>query len=267
MTAWILVSCDRTERCARRIAIAAAMAEGFGARLIGTGARIVDVPIYPGLVPTSLVASERQALDQIDEVHRVFEAASAAAPGTGWRQALAAPSRFVTAQSRSADLVVVGRTSTEDDIDIMMSADPGEVILGAGRPVLMVPPGVETLTVKTVVIAWKDSREARRAVSDALPLLRRADEIHVVEIASKAAAPAAGRDVADWLAGHGLRAEPHAYRAEGPAGAAFLDRASLLGADLVVAGGYGLTRLREYVVGGFTRDLLQHSDLCCLFSN
>jgi nucleotide-binding universal stress UspA family protein len=78
----------------------------------------------------------------------------------------------------------------------------------------------------------------------------------------------AGRDVVDWLARHGIAAEPHAYvGTDKGAGMDFLDRASRFDADLVVAGGYGHSRLREYVLGGFTRDLLHSSDVCCLMSN
>ncbi|MEI9924279.1 MAG: universal stress protein [Bradyrhizobium sp.] len=115
------------------------------------------------------------------------------------------------------------------------------------------------MKLERVVIGWKDTRETRRAVFDALPLLKRAAHVAVVEICAEediAAARTRVEDVVGWLKWHGIAAESHPSRSTG-------DDASLLhaiaqeqGANMVVAGAYGHSRVREWVLGGMTRDLL-----------
>ena len=136
----------------------------------------------------------------------------------------------------------------------------------------MVPPGVAALEGRRVLVAWKDTREARRAVADALPLLSRAEEVLVVEAAPEAEergqALRRADDVAALLAGHGATARGEALE---PGGGAVADDLLLAagrhGADLVVAGGYGHARLREWAFGGVTRDLLARCPVCCLLSH
>jgi nucleotide-binding universal stress UspA family protein len=150
--------------------------------------------------------------------------------------------------------------------------DPGDALMRAGRPILVVPPGVAALEGRRVLVAWKDTREARRAVADALPLLSRAEEVLVVEAApeveERGQALRRADDVAALLAGHGATARGEALEPGGGAVADDLLRAAgRHGADLVVAGGYGHARLREWAFGGVTRDLLTRCPVCCLLSH
>jgi nucleotide-binding universal stress UspA family protein len=181
------------------------------------------------------------------------------------------PAEVLARESRAADLVIVGRDLERLRLGVYQSADPGDVLMRAGRPLLVVPPGLSRLEGKHIVVAWKDSREARRAVWDALPLLTRAEMVHVVEVTEEedldlGATRAA--DVVDYLSRHEVnaRAEVRTKRERSVADELVLV-AETLGADLIVAGGYGHARVREWAFGGVTSDLLNHSPKCCLLSH
>jgi hypothetical protein len=89
-----------------------------------------------------------------------------------WRSGIDSPTEFVAVEARAADLLIVRRDRIAGDSS--RSLDPGAVVLKAGRPVLVVPPDIQSLAAELIAIGWKDNREARRAVRDALPLLREA---------------------------------------------------------------------------------------------
>jgi nucleotide-binding universal stress UspA family protein len=179
------------------------------------------------------------------------------------------PAECLARESRAADLIILGRDATE--FGRFRSVDPGDVLMRAGRPILTVPSGTTALDAKHVLIAWKDTREARRAVHDALPLMKEAESVCVVEIAGETdadAATARAADVAGFLARHGIpaKAERHLLERSGIADTLIL-LAEQHSADLIVSGGYGHARLREWVFGGVTADLLSRSPKCCLFSH
>ena len=133
------------------------------------------------------------------------------------------------------------------------------------------PPQAEWLKLNSVVVAWKDTREARRAINDALPLLHKAREVVVVELleagADQAAAKARVDDVAHWLVRRGISASSIATKAL----IGVTDRLAILaqdeGAGIIVAGAYGHTRFQEWVLGGVTRDLLMQQKCCALLSH
>ena len=137
--------------------------------------------------------------------------------------------------------------------------DLADLVLRAGRPVLVVGAAVDKLDLRSVVVGWKDTREARRALEDALPLLKLADRVTVVEITSGEDVPKARpriEDVAVWLAKHGVAASARVVASLGDDTAQLSSIAAELDAGLVVGGAYGHTRLREWVLGGVTRNLL-----------
>jgi nucleotide-binding universal stress UspA family protein len=146
-----------------------------------------------------------------------------------------------------------------------MSVDGGDLVMDAGRPVLFVPPSVNHLSAKRVVVAWKDTREARRAVWDSMPFLKRAAEVSVVAIDSE---DAGARDVAAYLGCHGVLATVLTRpETEIAAAVKIIHIAQQEGADLIVCGAYGHSRAREWAFGGVTRDLLDGSPLCCLMAH
>ena len=177
------------------------------------------------------------------------------------------PAKALARESRAADLLVVGRRPENASSLPSRQADPGDVLMRAGRPVLVVPPGLSTLHAAHVVVAWKDSREARRTIADALPLLKRATSVLVLEICETTNdqddSNGAVADVADYLSRHGVSAsaETRPLR-EGSVSAELLLAAEQRGAELIVAGAYGHPRFQEWVFGGLTRALLAHFPKC-----
>lgn len=186
-----------------------------------------------------------------------------------WRSALEVPARYVAREARAADLVVVGGDGNAMS-DPFAIAGPSDLVLQAGRPLLVVPSNVKWLDLRSALVAWKDCPEARRAVADALPLLAKVQEVTVAGIAEEEGSQAAVRrqaeDVVGWLRRHGIVA--HAQVPERCGNAVVqLDRiAAATGAGVVVAGAYGRSRFREWVLGGVTQHLVGQTARCVLLS-
>jgi nucleotide-binding universal stress UspA family protein len=127
------------------------------------------------------------------------------------------------------------------------------------------------LAARHIVVGWKDTREARRAIWDALPFLKRAEAVHVTEVASGSELNEAARRAADIVAHlerHQVRASAEVRtRREASAADELILVAQQHAADLIVVGGYGHARAREWIFGGVTRGLLTRSPMCCLFSH
>jgi nucleotide-binding universal stress UspA family protein len=269
----ILVHLDGDPRSAARLGIAAGLARRFDAHL--TGVYVVDIPsvefFYGAAMPLGGGGAE-QVIDQIRA-----DAVAAAEPveasfrellrreglDGGWRLVEGSLPATVALHARYADLTVLGQ------------ADPGQrfgrldheaaavaTVMGSGRPILAVPfAGDFPVVGQRVLVAWNASREAARAVNDALPLLREASAVTVLAVNPRRGigghgdVPAA--DIALHLARHGVKAEAaHTVATDIPDGEALLSYAADIGADLIVAGAYGHSRARELVFGGVTRTLL-----------
>ncbi len=155
--------------------------------------------------------------------------------------------------------------------NLMHGPDVANLVMQAGRPVLVVPSDAATFSADRVLVAWKDTREARRAVSDALPLLTKAKEVHVVAIpepeGNDAATLAGADDVVNWLARHGVQAAAIARPDFGGVGKSIERVADEIGADIIVAGAFGHSRFMEWLLGGVTRHLLRSAKACVLFSH
>lgn len=253
---------------------AATLSDDLGAMTIGLGAEAVPplavsgLGAYAGLDGEWLVLVSDQIRLNLEGSRLVFEAAIGARTRQ-WRTQWLEPTPALAQTARSADLIIVrhgghGRPNTYSDVDV------GQLVVSAGRPVLMCPPGRDYLAKGPVLVAWKDSRESRRAVFDAVPLLRRSQDVLVVEASPDADTSLAAtrvEDVAEALKRHGVRARSEVLEQSGRASEAIMTRAAQLGADLIVAGGYGRTRLGEWAFGGVTRDLLQQERFFVLFSH
>jgi nucleotide-binding universal stress UspA family protein len=187
-----------------------------------------------------------------------------------WRSEIASPAAYLSLQARAADLIILGRNLDGLVPDSFQGhVDPGDLVMQVGRPVLVIPPQVGKINLKCAMIAWKDTREARRAVSDALPLLRKVQEVVVVEVieeeSDRSAAHGRLDDVVSWLAGHGIPSVARVF--DFPGNKDPMAKLYQYGADFIVAGGYGHAQAREWVFGGFTRDLLKRSPQCVFLSH
>jgi nucleotide-binding universal stress UspA family protein len=271
-----MVYVDDAESANARIELACDLADLFDAGLIGITGGVPDMPVvdpYTGGAMLGEVWNEEQKI-AADEVSRAEGRFRSVAGGRrshmAWRGAVDYPAELVAVEARAADLIVLGRDSLRPPPH--HAADPGDVIMAAGRPVLVVPgkpPQKQMLD--HVVVAWKDSREARRAVADALPLLTKAAKVTVLGIAESGDDTATDRsveDVANFLRLHGANAAALAVPPGAQSAAEqILTYAEANGVGLIVLGGYGHARAREWIFGGVTQTLLRKSPICCLFSH
>ncbi|MFD1332802.1 universal stress protein [Methylopila musalis] len=267
----VLVHMDLGPYAPSRAKLALALSDRFGARLTGAAAQAMLTPVYGDMTPnvTVFAADEerRRVEEDIAAAKRAFDQATGGRNDVRWTSDMADPDRHIVKQARSADLIVLGRRATYDVADPALGVSPGYVALEAGRPILVVPPEREELLARRVVVAWKDTREARRAVRDALPILKAADEVLVVA-AGESLRDEGAEDVADHLRLHKVDARPMLRAGETNSIAQeLLDVASDFGADLIVSGAYGHSRTREWFFGGATRDLLETSGVCLLMSH
>ena len=254
--------------------VTAELAERFGAGVIGVAVRQPMQMLYgDGYVSGDVYQQDR------DEIVKELKAAEAEFRGAlegrvafvEWRSAqlYAYLAGYLADEARCADLVLTGLASG-DFLDASRNVNTGELIMLAGRPVLIVPAAASTLKLDRVLVGWKDTREARRAVADALPLLKLATQVKVVEIAREEDLAAAGQHVADvvaWLKRHRIEAEGKALLSTGDDATALYASGQDQGADVVVAGAYGHSRLREWALGGVTRDLLLSANRCSFLSH
>ena len=272
----ILVHVDPDDAgSAARIQVATQIAIDCKATLIGVAAALSPVAVAILATGGAAVALGALAADP-NELEEKFAIAKAefvrwteATPvKTEWRTAVGFPSEMLAAMTARADLIVVGpaRRSSADNGYF----DYGELIMRVGRPVLLVPEGVTKLDLGTAVVAWRNTRESRRALTDALPFLATAgaiDLVHVRERSDTGDEAASLADAASLLEGHCICA---ATKTIGPethsAARSLVDFALRTGAGLVVAGAYGHTRVREWIFGGVTRELLDGCPVPCLLS-
>ncbi len=166
---------------------------------------------------------------------------------------------FIVAQACNADLIITGIAPT-DFYEGPNSVHAGEIVMQSGRPVLAVPVSGKPFKLDHMLIGWKDTREARRVIVDAIPLLKLAKEITVLQITAEddeAATIKRLNDVVVWLKSHGIVANPLVSIAEDADSIQFLSIAKKQQADIVITGAYGHSRFREWVLGGVTNELLQ----------
>lgn len=254
--------------------VAGALAERLDASVIGVAACQPMVMAYgEGYVSAELMAKDSREIRAEmaaaeTEFRTAFENRSISVE---WRSstAFASIADYVAAQSRCADLIITA-AATDTLFDAARAMNLGDLVMHAGRPVLLVPAATSTLRLDHVVVGWKETRETRRAVLDALPLLRRAAQVIVVEVVGDADlddARARLFDVVRWLDRHGVHARSFAAPADGNDIVQLNKIAQDHEADLIVAGAYGHSRLHEWALGGVTRDLLLRPNRCALVSH
>lgn len=261
----ILVSVDAGATAARTVMAARELAERFDAHVIGLHVR----PRFqaPAFTDSGF------GMEAFYEQHQVKVTADAAAAAATFKNAMGtrvsewrAIEGFIDDElalaARYADLVVVSQTDAEGTPSVSPTDLPEHVALTTERPVLVVPyTGTIKAPGKTVLLCWNASREASRAATAAMPFLEKADKVVVLTIDAKASASGhgaePGADVAEWLARHGAKVTVQRdTAADNDIGATILSRAADHGADLIVMGVYGHSRVREFVMGGVSRTLL-----------
>jgi nucleotide-binding universal stress UspA family protein len=268
----VMVYVDAEQQDEGQIAVAEAVANGFEAALLGVSAIAIDPPfVAEGVIieQTSAEDLERIRATLSDKEAWFRRIVRLPSEKVEWRWTIGLPTEFLVEQSRAADLVVVRRSQLKPNYSRHL--DAAGAMLRLGRPILSVPDGVTRFSGDRIVVGWKDARESRLAVRDALPFLTRASQVTVAEICTSSEQDAARdrvRDVTRYLQRHGVSCqhEVRVHTAEPDAG--YLVRlAADVGADLIVTGGYGHSRLGEWVFGGMTQSLLRHAPVCLLMSH
>lgn len=264
--ATLMVHCDLEPASDSRLKIAADLAERFDAQIIGIAARPEIIPFHfaEGYPAADIEGEDRISIERsLQAAEDRFRAAvEGHAKHIEWRSAVDEPLPFIARECRAADLVIVGKSS--------MLLDPGDLVMLAGRPLLAVPSGIGVLKAERILIAWKDTREARRAIFDGLPFLRLCQKTIVAEIDEEKDSELANRRVGDvvaWLDAHGVNAAGWSEPLREGAAAQLESIAAEEVTDLTIAGAYGHGKLREKIFGGVTQDFLRQTSRCHLVSH
>lgn len=270
----LMVHLDLESSNDARLKVAGDLAQRFDAKLIGIAACDSTPPGYAStFIPGDLIAADmahvRKQMAATEE--RFREAVGKRVAQIEWRQGTSMPTEFVAREARAADLVIAGAKRSGEIVDPLRMVDTSDLVMQAGRPVLVVPPEAEGLNANRILVGWKDTRESRRAVLDALPLLTRAEQVLVAAVLEDDDGPKAAErsveDVVHWLVRHGAVAVGDVAAAERDPAAKLAEIAETERMDLVVAGAYGHSRWREWVMGGVTRELVMRSNRCSLLSH
>lgn len=265
----LLVHLDASPRAGRRLEVARSIAQTHGAAVTALYAvtpALLVVPFAPEAGPSVANTLGRIDAERRDQARAAFDR-SPAVPGVhaAWAEVEDYPIvPAVVRQALYADLLVLGQYDPEDSESAGIPFDfPEQVMAGSGKPALVLPSaGVPAAVGQNVVIAWKATREAARAVGAAVPLLQRARRVHVVAWGKdEEQEPVTGArlDLDGYLKLRGV--EPVWHREGGgeptDVGDLLLSRAFDLEADLLVMGCYGHSRAREWVLGGTSRTVLR----------
>lgn len=276
MYSTLMVHCDLVADNTGLLQIAGELAARFNANAIGI---VATRPLVPGTTDTAVpqdvidrdVEEKSARIDAIEKAFRTALRSRRERLQFRSQIAIEAPLDYIVRQMRSADLLVTGINNRRGWLDPAQSPNTADIILQVGRPVLVLPDDIRMLAADTIVVGWKDTRATRRAVADAMPFLKLARRVVVVEAVAQdselADARYNTRQVCEWLEAHGVVCEPNAIIVNDERTAPLATLAEREGADLIVAGAYGHSRLREWVLGGVTRGLLQQTERCVLFSH
>lgn len=258
------------------LGVAGDIAERFGTEVMGVAAcEPLKIVYASGNVPGGIVEmSDAEIKLDVEEAERQFLSVLGQrhTRDLTWRASVTDwTSKFVLKQARCADLILMNRITSDDAFEQLRYVSTNDVVMEAGRPVIVLPPLVMNLVARHIVIGWRDTREARRALVDAMPFLKRAERVSVLEISQPDCLEEADTNVAEvanWLRHQDISAHGQAVPAAGKNITEQLRAiATQESADLIVTGAYGHSRFREWVFGGVTQDLLLNSAVPVLMSH
>jgi nucleotide-binding universal stress UspA family protein len=274
----ILVHIDDTPRAPLRLDVALRLAQAHAAKLVGMylvpSPDLTSFPlsmIPPEVIETRLQA-EKQARDAAETMFREATAHSAI-ESVEWRAPAGDARQAAIVHARYADLSILGQPARDEYDHAFSNQLANGLLMESGRPVLFVPfIGTHNAIATRVMIGWKDSREASRAVCDAMPFLETAQQVNAVLVRPKDEAQlfeiVAEKQLHAYLARHKIRAKvKHIVSADVNAGEMLLSEAADENADLIVIGGYSRSRFAELVWGGVTRTMLKSMTVPVLMSH
>jgi nucleotide-binding universal stress UspA family protein len=276
----LLVVLDSEAPARGRIELAAALAERFAAHLVGLyPVPTPEAPRHfgyydPALLDPFFEELRARAHEATNKTKETFEHVTGLRGiSAEWREFPEGPEGDPALHARYADLAILGQLDPDRGEADLVRPRPEQVTLASGRPILVVPYAGNFDNIgRRVLIGWNATREAARAVNDAMPLLAGAEIVTVLTIdpheGRSGHGELPGADISLHLARHGVKAEiERTVSADLPVGEVLLSRAADLGADLLVMGAYGHSRARELLLGGATRSLLRSMTLPVLMSH
>lgn len=282
----VLVHVDESARTAERIGMAAGIARIDGGHLIGVALTGLSRFLYQGATagdPDPNLALHLSFLrERASRALAGFDAQAAASGVLSFEQRIVddEAGAGVSLLARYADLVVIGQINSEQPSKSVMADFPAYVAVHCGRPVLIVPYAGAAPAVtppRHILLCWNASKEASRAVSAAIALLKRAGSVHIAvfdaQESSAAHGAEPGADIARYLLRHGVGStiavcrSDHRLGRPGDIGKALLAHAAGLGCDLLVMGAYGHSRFRETILGGVTRTVLREMTIPVLMAH
>lgn len=274
----ILVHVEDSEHTSQRTAIALELAKQFDSHLIGLAVTGISRYVFEG---SDFSISDPNIGLHLNELHKRAERAierfklDCGRLGANQFEANIANDEAnggLGLRARYCDLIVIGQSNPFEPSPSVMSDFPEFMVVNAGRPTLIIPhSGDYTDISRRVLIAWDGSREAARAVTDALPILKKANSVQLLILNpdndAESHGDEPGADIALYLARHAIKVEVCVRFSKHPIGEAILQISKELGATLLVMGAYGHSRFREMVMGGVTRHILENMNLPVLMSH
>jgi nucleotide-binding universal stress UspA family protein len=273
----IVVHVDSTVASDIRLKVALSLAARFEAQL--TGLHVIPDPEVPPYFKPSVVEKiagiyEEHAREAAKVASLHFNRATQdSGIAVIWRCVEGNIARLLAEHARFADLLILGQADTENPPNMRAFPLPHDVVMNAGTPVLAIPVQTAVREVgRRVLLAWDGSREATRAFRDAMPLLLAADQIFLIAIDPSHQGHVRIGALVPYMVEHLARHNIHVEVATVRSGAEntidlLLSHASQIGADLIVMGAFGHLRLKEFIIGGTTYDLLNRTTISVLMSH
>lgn len=276
----IVVHIDGSHQQQSRLRAAAQLATTHDAHLVGsamTGMSWLDFALLTGSMGAPMMpGSDFQGLRDAASLRLEAFMEDARRQGVAsleQRLVEDEPGFALLMQSRYADLIVLSRDSDPDPaLPVRVRGLPEHVTLHGARPVLVVHDGFQGQPIPgTAVVGWDGSMQAIRAIEGALPLLQSAESVKLALVnpdqLSELHGEEPGADMALYLARQGVQVDVIVERTRGTNGAALIDMVRSTGAGLLVAGAYGHSRYREWILGGVTRELLERTPVPLLLAH
>ncbi|HEY6927967.1 MAG TPA: universal stress protein [Steroidobacteraceae bacterium] len=277
----IFVPVSGSDTDARVFATALAIARPFGAHLrfyhlhLSAGEAAARAPQVDHAMGQALASSLEYLRSQADalsvsalahykefcelnEVRMRSEPTSSGPVSASWTQETRGAMERLMFHARHSDVVVLGRPRNRDFMPVGIIES---LLMGSGRPIVLAPDNATPQAINTIVVGWKETPEASRAMAAAVPLLEEAERVVLLSMAEEGAAPTeALEDLARQLAWHGVSAQVHVtVERSGPARHQLRRVATQLEADLLVVGGFGHGQFRERMFGGVTQALIDEA--------
>ncbi len=260
----------------QRIEQAAALAKAHGAHLIGVSACAPETPVADAygagiLLGEVLIEQHERAEKALKGAEDRFrEIATRGGVSCEWRADVGDPTSLLIKHARAADVLIVGRDAA--NASGWRAPHPADLAMRAGRSILIVPPNpARSVVGASVLLAWTDSRESRLAAVAAIPMLREAESVRVLELCDPEDMDGARlrtADVVAWLTRHGVKAEAEARAHDDrSAGRRLLDCAAEMKAGAIVSGAWGHARMRQWIFGGVTQTLITESPVALLLAH